>query len=323
MTISFKGRTLVRMLVLGMMLPWQLSSAGPLRDLIVERRAQRHAETLDEDEAGGGIALPDGVRALRDIVYGDDPRQRFDVYLPKHAEHAPVIFMVHGGGWRRGDKTMKTSVQNKMAHWTRKGFIFVSTDYRLLPQTKPVEQAQDVARALAAAQAKAASWGGDPARFILIGHSAGAHLAALIASSPTIAPQAGASPWLGTISLDSATLDVEQSMSRKHMRLYDPAFGSDPAYWKEASPYAAMQSKPRPILAVCSSRRDDSCPQAHRFAEKATSLGGRAQVLEEDMSHKEINDRLGQDENYTQAVEGFLGTLDPAVAARLRQSPPG
>lgn len=311
-------KVFARIFVLGLMLHWQLSTAGPLRDLFMERRAQRHADSLDEEDSASSAALPSGVHALRDIPYGDDPKQRFDVYLPQKADHAPVIFMVHGGGWRRGDKTMKTSVQNKMAHWTRKGFIFISTDYRLLPDTKPLDQAQDVAHALAAAQAKAASWGGDPARFIVIGHSAGAHLAALIASSPTIAPQAGASPWLGTVSLDSATLDVEQSMSSKHLRLYDPAFGSDPAYWKAASPYAVMQSKPQPILAVCSSRRDDSCPQAKHFTGKASSLGGRAQVLEEDMSHKEINDKLGQDEDYTKAVDAFLSTLDPTVAARMQ-----
>lgn len=303
---------------MGVLLHSQFSSAGPLRDLIAERRAQRNADSLDDDDSANSITPPPGVRVLRDVAYGSDPRQRFDVYLPQKADHAPVIFMVHGGGWRRGDKTMKTSVQNKMSHWTQKGFIFISTDYRLLPDIKPLDQASDVAHALATAQEKAASWGGDPARFVVIGHSAGAHLVALIASSPTIAPQANALPWLGTVSLDSATLDVEQSMSKKHLRLYDPAFGSDPAYWKAASPYAVLQKKPQPVLAVCSSRRDDSCPQAKHFTDKVSSLGGRAQVLEEDMTHKEINDKLGEDENYTRTVDAFLSTLDPAIAARLR-----
>src|SRR6185312_13737462 len=122
-------KTFIRIFFLGLLLHWQMSSAGPLRDRIMEHRMQQHADSLDEDDSDSLATLPPNVRALRDIAYGSDPKQRFDVYLPQQANHAPVIFMVHGGGWRRGDKTMKTSVENKMAHWTQKGFIFISTNY--------------------------------------------------------------------------------------------------------------------------------------------------------------------------------------------------
>jgi len=78
-----------------------------------------------------------------------------------------------------------------------------------------------------------------------------------------------------------------------------------------------LQMKPQPILAVCSSRREDSCPQAKRFTDKVLSLGGRAQVLKKDMTHKEINDKLGWDDDYTRMVDTFLSTLDEKVSSLL------
>lgn len=258
------------------------------------------------------VALPAAaadMRVVRDIAYGPDARQRFDVYAPRDARGAPVIFFVHGGGWAIGDKSNRGVVHNKTARWVPRGFVFVSTNYRMLPEADTLEQARDVARALAAAQAQAGSWGGDPARFILMGHSAGAHLVALIASAPGIALDLGARPWLGTVELDSAALDVERIMRDRHLRLYDRAFGSDPAYWAKASPLARLSAAGAPFLAVCSTRRADSCPAARDYAAKAQALGTRASVLEENLSHRQINEELGEDNDYTRAVEAFLDTV--------------
>lgn len=287
------------------------ASAGLLRDRIMAHRAQAEPDdTLDDGaEAPQAATLPAGVRVIRDVQYGPDGRQRFDVYLPAHAGGAPVLFMVHGGGWRRGDKAMRSVVENKVARWVPQGMILVSTNYRMLPKADPLAQAADVALALATAQKQAASWGGDPKRFVLMGHSAGAHLAALLAASPEIAAKAGAAPWLGTVTLDSAVLNVEQIMQMRHLQLYDQAFGHDPAYWRAASPYHLLAQAGAPLLAVCSSRRVESCGQSTRFAEKAKSLGMRASVLPEDLSHKEINQDLGEPGAYTDAVEKFLRSV--------------
>jgi arylformamidase len=257
------------------------------------------------------LALPAqaGMRVLRDVAYGPDARQRYDVYAQQEARGEPVIFMVHGGAWAFGDKGAATVVDNKVARWVPRGFAFVSVNYRMLPDAAPLEQARDVARALAAAQAQAASWGGDGARFILMGHSAGAHLVSLIAAAPRIALELGARPWLGTVELDSAALDVERIMSKRHLRLYDRAFGRDPADWAAASPLARLSARAAPFLAVCSTRRTDSCPAASAFVAKARSLGTRASVLEENLSHREINAQLGEDGEYTRAVEAFLDAL--------------
>lgn len=314
--LFFLGSFSIVLLLMG-----QPSHAGPIRDYIAAHRAVRQVEDVGDGEPSGSASLPGGVRVVRDVPYGKDDLQRMDVYLPPQAVNAPVIFMVHGGGWRRGDKGAESVVENKMTRWVPKGFIFISTNYRMLPKTAPVEQAQDIASALAFAQGKAASWGGDPAKFIIMGHSAGAHLVALLAASPAMALKAGVHPWLGTLSLDSAALDVVQTMEAKHYRLYDKAFGSDPAYWKAASPYHALTETATPFLAVCSTRRSDSCPQATRFAAKATSLKVRASVLEQDLSHKDINQNLGMEGRYTDAVETFMGTLDESVRRALNNHP--
>ncbi|MEO8747160.1 MAG: alpha/beta hydrolase, partial [Rhodanobacter sp.] len=224
---------------------------------------------------------------------------------------------VHGGGWRRGDKAARGVVQNKIDRWLPRGFMFISTNYRLLPDTVPLQQARDVGLALATAQRRAAEWGGDPRQFILMGHSAGAHLVALLTAEPALANARGAQPWLGTIALDSASLDVVQLMQGPHLQLYDDAFGAQPADWQAVSPYQLLRGRVVPFLTVCSSRRRDSCPQADAFARKAEALGAHASVLAEDMRHGEINAGLGLPSAYTDAVEHFVRGLAPAVARHL------
>jgi acetyl esterase/lipase len=262
----------------------------------------------------GADKLPAGAKVLQNVAYGDDPAQRMDVYLPpasepKRALAAPILFMVHGGGWAHGDKSMANVVTNKAAYWLPKGYVFVSVNNRLIPKADPWQQAQDVAAALAKVQAEAAGWNADPARVVLMGHSAGAHLVALVASDPSLMAGAGAKPVLGSVLLDSGALDVPQIMEHRHLSLYDHAFGKDPAFWQKVSPYHQLAGQPSPMLLVCSSRRSDSCPAAEAFAKKMTAMNAKANVLPEPMSHGEINAKLGLANDYTTAVEKFLQGL--------------
>lgn len=289
--------------------------AGPLRDRIAERMRDKQGQ-LDVYQAQS--------KPTATVSYGSDPAQRFDVYVDASIasnSQAPVIFMVHGGGWRRGDKDARGVVDNKFQRWGPRGIVFISTNYRMLPDADPYVQAQDVARALAKAQADAARWGADPRRFVLMGHSAGAHLVALLAASPELLSQAGALPPLGTVSLDSGTLDVVDTMENRHLKLYDQAFGKDKDFWLKVSPLQVLAAKPAPMQMVCSTRRRESCPQARKLAAKIKSLGGNGEVLGEDLSHGEINMQLGLPGAYTAAVEAFLSQLDPALAQRLRAAP--
>jgi arylformamidase len=269
--------------------------------------------------AGGARGEPapiGGVHVIHDVAYGADPLQRFDVYLPPQAAAAPVIVMVHGGAWEFGDKDSRGVVEAKVARWVPRGFVFISVDYRLVPAATPLEQAHDVVRALAVAQRSAAKWGADPRRFILMGHSAGAHLVALVTASAAL--RSDAAPWLGSVLLDSAALDVPRIMEARHLRMYDRAFGHDPASWVAVSPWHALSGGSPPVLAVCSTRRLDSCSQADAFAARAARFGSHVSVLREDLSHLEINSLLGEGTAYTRAVEDFLRGLDPEVARRLR-----
>lgn len=254
----------------------------------------------------------------KNIAYGPDQAQTFDVYAPPHAQDAPVIMMVHGGAWRFGDKDARAVIDNKQARWLPRGFVFISVNYRMLPATGPLDQARDIALAMATAQDKAGQWGADRHNFILIGHSAGAHLVALLAARPELAREQGAAPWLGSILLDSAALDVPAIMNARHLPLYDRAFGNNPADWESLSPFHQLRQAGTPVLAVCSARRDDACPQAESFVAKARNLGTHGEVLRLDKTHAEINAQLGADPAYTAAVERFIGSLSPRLAEQLR-----
>lgn len=315
-SLPMRGAYLPFVAVCLLFLAGQGALAGPIRDRIAARYAERMQSELEEEEGASdrAMSLPAGVQVVRDVPYGSDERQRFDVYRTAQMSHAPVIFMVHGGGWRWGDKAMPRTIEAKVARWVPMGFVFISVNYRMLP-TDPIEQTRDVARALAVAQNKAAEWGADRSKFILMGHSAGAHLIMLVATSRSLS--SNAAPWLGAVSLDSGALDVVEIMEGRHLRLYDNAFGRDPDYWRAASPFHALTAATQPVLAVCSERRADSCPQARRFADKAKSLGVKATVLEKDFTHGEINAQLGEDPTYTAEVEAFLARLDKTVANML------
>jgi len=197
-------------------------------------------------------------------------------------------------------------VEPKIAHWVDQGYVVISASYRMLP-TPVAQQADDVAAAIAFAQSQAGLWGGDPKHFILLGHSAGAHLVALVAAGARTAtrPQ----PWRGAVLLDSAAFDLTTLMTHRHLGLYDRAFGGDRGYWSAMSPIVQLARPTAPILAVCSSRRQESCGQADRFAAKGNGLGGRVRVLREDLSHMEINASLGDTSDYTAQVDAFLASV--------------
>ena len=292
--------------------------AQSLLETLRARRAQSQvAEGADpasaELESGDGpgrrFTLPAGARVERDLAYGAAPAQKLDVYIPERAQRAPILLMVHGGGWMFGDKGHSGVVANKAKHWLPRGYIIVSPNYRMAQPPSPLDQTEDVGRALAFVQENAGSWGGDGSRVVLMGHSSGAHLVALLTASPAVVARSGARAWLGTVALDSAALDLVGLMSARHPRLHDRVFGARPERWAELSPLQQLTARPPPMLLVCSSRRGDSCPAAQRFAAKAVALGGRVTALPLDLGHGEINSELGRVAGYTASVDEFLRSL--------------
>lgn len=257
------------------------------------------------------------ITVLSDIAYGQDAKQALDVYIPEKTGGAPVIFMVHGGGWAGGDKANPNEFENKVAHWVNNGFVFISANYRILPEADPITQMQDLKSALLFAQQNAKEWGGDPSEFILIGHSSGAHLVSLLATTYR-AEEAFADnpikPVIGAISLDSSAYNIVSRLTEKEPPArYQSVFGEDINYWKKASPALSVTNKLPAFMAVCSTRSDTACPEAQKFQSRAETVGADVSIVAVDMSHRDINGELGVSSCYTQQVDKFIQELSPKV----------
>lgn len=291
-----------------------IAAPGQARQGLQRTLGQRRDASRQER----AVALPAGATAIRNIPYGADPAQRFDLYLPAHPLRAPVVFYVHGGGWANGDKT-NPGLEHKLAHWLPKGYAVISSNYRMLPAAMPLEQARDIARAVASAQRGAEGWKLDASRFVLMGHSAGAHLVALLGADPNMLAEAGARPPRGVVSLDSGALDVPALMGQRRVpRLYREAFGDDRAYWRRTSPLDQLGRDGLPMLLVCASERrfpTSPCAEARTFAQRAGSLGVAMVVQPEALDHGDINRALGQPSAYTGAVSAWI---DRAVLPAIR-----
>lgn len=133
-----------------------------------------------------------GVRRLASgVAYGPDPRQRMDVLGPTAMPYRPwpVLAFFYGGGWDSGERGRYRWAAHALA---AKGFIVATPDYRLVPTVHFPGFIEDAAAATAHLGAQARTWGGDPARLGVVGHSAGAHLAMMIALDRRYMAGAGA-----------------------------------------------------------------------------------------------------------------------------------
>jgi acetyl esterase/lipase len=130
-------------------------------------------------------------RRTIDRSYGDDARQKLDVYAPEHPDGRPVVIFFYGGTWSAGKKSDYAFVGAALAE---RGYVTVIPDYRLYPKVRFPTFVEDGARAVAWVQQHARDFGGDPDRLVLMGHSAGAHIAALLALNPSYLAAAGVRP---------------------------------------------------------------------------------------------------------------------------------
>ena len=108
-------------------------------------------------------------------------------------------------------------------------------------------------------------------------------------------------------------------MTAPHYPFYDEVMGANPLFWAAVSPYHALSGPVPPFQFVCSTERPDHpCLQAQGMARRVRDLGGRAEVLPQELTHGEINAQLGLESAYTRAVETFMASLDAVVAQRLK-----
>ncbi len=271
----------------------------------------------------------------RDIRYANAPDttailQSLDIYTPTDANRAPVVILVHGGGWQTGSKSAPSFVNNKVAYFSARGFVTVSINYRLSPTVLHPAHVDDVAAAIAWARRNITSHGGDPERIFLLGHSAGAHLVSLVATDETRLAVHGEklSAVKGVIVLDTASFDISTRIagggddaSGQTVGIIGQAFGAEPFGHRDASPQmhvAANKSVPPFLLCYVASRTDSSMA-TQQFAATLSNAGVANTVLAgQGYTHETINTTFGlANEPTTLAANTFLDAQLAALAPQL------
>lgn len=252
-------------------------------------------------------------------------RQVLDIYAPDGAKDLPVVFWIHGGGWQAGDKT---DVQIKPRVLTQRGFVFVSTNYRLLPDVDMEVLIRDVAKSLGWVHKNIARYGGDPTRVFVMGHSAGAQLAALLCIDERYLQAEGVpfSVLQGCVPVDGDTYDVPAIIITAELRQvvhglplptvgHRVKFGNDPKKHIDFSAvtHVAKGKGIPPFLILHVSGHPDVTAQARRLGEvlrqaeiPVTVFGAR------ETTHSRLNADLGLPED--PATQELFKFLDRRVA---------
>jgi acetyl esterase/lipase len=256
------------------------------------------------------------------IRYAADGHERhvLDVYSPKGAKNAPVVFWIHGGGWQQGDKT---GVQIKPQAFMDKGFVFVSTNYRLLPEVDMGTIIRDIAKSIHWVHDHIAEYGGDPKRLLVMGHSAGAQLAALVSIDERYLKAEGLDLSIikACVPVDGDTYDVpaiiETAETRRRVHGepqtkngHREKFGNDPEKHRDFSAvYHVTSGKGIPpffILHVAN--HPDTTAQAHRLGAALKEAGVPVKVFgARETTHTKVNADIGQpDDAASKAMFEFL-----------------
>lgn len=265
------------------------------------------------------------MRVERDIRYAEPAAQRqvLDIYAPDDAgqKKLPVVFWIHGGGWQQGDKS---DVALKPQFFVDRGFVFVSTNYRLYPNVEMGELIRDVARSLGWVYKHIAEHGGDPQRILVGGHSAGAQLAALISIDDRYLKAEGVplAALRGCIPVDGDTYYLPAIIAVAEIRAFmhglpQPGksghrakFGNDPEKHIDFSAvtHIAKGKDIPPFFIMYVAGHPDTTAQAKRLAaalESAeipvTLYGGR------ETTHSKLNNDIGlPDDPGTKALTEFV-----------------
>lgn len=289
-----------------------LAVPGPIadaRETVRERIRERLTERMGADT---GPKVP----GSETVAYGGDALQRLDVWRAKGTKApAPLVIFVHGGGWKRGSKDNATG-RFKAEHYPAAGYAFASIDYRLVPAATVEQQAADVASAVKALVDRAGALGIDRRRIVLMGHSAGAHLVALVGTDERYLKGAGLSfaDIAGVLPIDGAAYDVSAQMKDGPpimQATYKQAFGTDQARQKALSPTSQAAAPNALQFLLLYVQRPDGVRQAKALGAALTAGGSRVEYGsfpgEGLKGHAEINRSLG-DPGYapTTAVDVWL-----------------
>ena len=261
----------------------------------------------------------------RDVPYAEPAveRQVLDIYAPADAQSLPVVFWIHGGGWQVGDKS---DVNLKPQAFMERGFVFVSTNYRLLPNVDMGTLTRDVAKSCGWVHKHIAEHGGDPNRIFVMGHSAGAQLAALLCTDERYLKAEGVpfSALKGCVPVDGDTYDIPAiiELAETRWRLHRQArakfghrekFGNDPALHKDFSAvtHVAEDKGIPPFLIMYVSSHPDTSAQANWLGDVLMKSGIAVRMYGgRDTNHSKLNDDLGVPEDPgTKALFEFVADL--------------
>ena len=248
-----------------------------------------------------GIA-PGEDRPLRNLSYratGPDlpaAVHRLDLWPGASPLPAPLVVFVHGGTWMHGGKYAGTPRQARA--FREAGYAYATVNYRLLRHGPPQEAARDIAEAVAFLRREAKGCGLDPGRIILMGHSAGAHLAALVALDESYLEGAGVPPGSvrAVVLLDAYGLDIALHVRETGDPVYARVFGPDPEGWTAMSPvsHAAPGRPPPPVILHVDGDNPETPGQARALAGALRAAGGEAAVFDaEGESHNSLNYGFG------------------------------
>ena len=246
-------------------------SSPQARRRLRERWGERGFSAADLLNLWKPIGAWEREQALR---YGPGPRQHLDVYRPRHARGAPLIVFFYGGSWQNGSRDLYPFLGTSFA---AQGIVTVVPDYAVFPPARFPEFLQDGARAVAFARDRARAWGADPQRLVLMGHSAGAHIAAMLAFDPQ---------WLAAVSMDAHS-DVAGLIGLAgpydflpiRGRVLQRIFGG--ASRPETQPINFVTGREAPALLIAA-RRDTLVDPANtrRLAETIRAKGGTVEERE-------------------------------------------
>lgn len=291
------------------------------RGFVKQRRAQRtgRRQRAERSRGGKGPAVASGTPELRTHRYGPLAIQALDVYASPARGRRPVVIYVHGGAHVKGDKA---NVHAKAKAYTNKGYVFVSVNYRLGEAGRNLANVRDVASAVAWVKGNVSRYDGDASRMVLMGHSSGAQLAALVATDETHLARVGmrAAEIDAVVLLDTSQYDITAAFrsgaltdrADRHFRSF---YGSDPAFWRRASPIThVVPGKPIAPMFVAAARRSSVRALSDDFARTLRRAGVPVERHDDrSKSHQGMNRAFGTEgDPTTQAAFRFLGKHLPS-----------
>ena len=256
------------------------------------------------------------VSIEKDLRYreGENPRHTLDVYAPPDAENLPVVIWFYGGGWRSGDKRLFEHLGRAFAV---RGIVTVTVNYRLTPEVTWPQNGEDCAAGVAWVHRNIERFGGDRDRMFLTGHSAGAHLAAMVTLNGEFLADVGVpqSSVGGCVMISGATdlaghVGSTRFTAREHV---EETFGSSPDELAEASPVTWVRDDAPPFLILVAERDPEGLrEQGKQLADNLRESGVTVRYLiVKDHDHFSIVRRFGPSDDVTaNAIAEFIKRIE-------------